>query len=382
MQCPGRLCAALAAGSGASGRCLVSCPPRFPLPALCVLRCVWRPARSGCPLPSLAGTPFHAVCAFRGLGPVALLVFPACPLCVCALALPRRPRPPPPPLVGVARAPRAVPVLDAGRAFDAVRAPPRVLPRSCVPFGFFFGGGRPGPVSPLPGLVLCAPREVRQRVWGIPAPGVGVGGGAACAPFPRLCGRGGQWGGGSPCLGPSLCLPWVGNKAGVLAVALAMEGVAPIPLWFVLACCLRARSVWRPEVFWAGSLVLRGSCGSRRQGRGGRPCSVLPPGRRGPAVGRGDHLLCLGGGGGRRPRGLRIRGGAGGTGGGGSRRGSPPPSLAGAACGPLPSPPFVAGASPPGVRVRSGSWGSPGCQVRPAADAPAWRGDGGGRGGP
>ena len=97
-------------------RCRVLCLPRFPLPALRFLRCVWRAVLSWCPLSSLTGTPFHAVCAFRGLGPVALLVFPACPLCVCALALSLRPRPPPPPRVGVARAPRAVPVLGAGRA--------------------------------------------------------------------------------------------------------------------------------------------------------------------------------------------------------------------------------------------------------------------------
>ena len=48
----------------------------------------------------------------------------------------------------------------------------------------------------------------------------------------------------------------------------------------------------------------------------------------------------------------------------------------GAACGPQPSPPFVAGASPPGVRVWPGSWGSPGSRVRPAAGGSAWRGGG------
>ena len=68
---------------------------RFPLPAPRVPRCVWPAVPSGCPLPSLAGTPFHAVCAFRVLGPVALLVLPVCPLRVCALALSRRPLPPP-----------------------------------------------------------------------------------------------------------------------------------------------------------------------------------------------------------------------------------------------------------------------------------------------
>ena len=80
---------------GGWGRCRVLCLPRFPLPARRFLRCVWWAIPSGCSLSSLAGTPFHAVCAFRGLGPLALLVFPACPLCVCALALSRRPCPPP-----------------------------------------------------------------------------------------------------------------------------------------------------------------------------------------------------------------------------------------------------------------------------------------------
>ena len=106
VQCPVRVCAALAAGSGGSDRYLVLCLSRFPHPAPRVQRCVWRAVPSGCPLPSLAGTPFHAVCAFRVLGPVALLVVPACPLRVCALALPRHPLPPP--LGGVACAPRAL----------------------------------------------------------------------------------------------------------------------------------------------------------------------------------------------------------------------------------------------------------------------------------
>ena len=114
VQCPVRVCAAFAAGSVGSGRYLVFCLSRSPLPAPRVPRCVWRAVPSGCPLPSLAATPFDAVCAFRELGPVALLVVPACPLRVCALALPRRSLPPP--LGGVACAPRAVPALGAGRA--------------------------------------------------------------------------------------------------------------------------------------------------------------------------------------------------------------------------------------------------------------------------
>ena len=65
MWCPVRVCAALAAGSGGSGRYLVLCLSRFPFPAPRVPRCVWRAVPSRCPLPSLAGKPFHAVCAFR-----------------------------------------------------------------------------------------------------------------------------------------------------------------------------------------------------------------------------------------------------------------------------------------------------------------------------
>ena len=126
VQCPVRVCGALAAGSGGPGRYLVLFLPCFPFPAQGVPRCVWRAVPSGCPLPSLAGTPFHAVCAFSELGPVALLVFPVCPLCVCALALPRRPHPPPPPVVRVARAPRAVPALGAGRA-----VPSGLCPSAC-----------------------------------------------------------------------------------------------------------------------------------------------------------------------------------------------------------------------------------------------------------
>ena len=59
LQCPVRVCAALAAGSGGSGRYLVLCLSRFPLPAPRVPRCVWLAVPSGCPSSSLAGTPFH-----------------------------------------------------------------------------------------------------------------------------------------------------------------------------------------------------------------------------------------------------------------------------------------------------------------------------------
>ena len=142
LQCPVRVCAALAAGSGGSGWYLVFCLPRFPLPAPRAPRCVWRAVPSTCPLPSLAGTPFHAVCAFRELGPVALLVVPACPLRVCGLALPRRPLPPPW-LVWRAHLAQSRHWALVG-PFHVVRAPSRVRPRSLAPSGKL-GGGRSGP---------------------------------------------------------------------------------------------------------------------------------------------------------------------------------------------------------------------------------------------
>ena len=149
---------------GGWGRCRVLCLPRFPLPAPRFLRCVWRAVPSGCPLSLLAGTPFHAVCAFRRLGPIALLFFPACPLCVCALTLSRHPRPPPPlpGLVWCAHLARSRCWALVG-PFHSVRAPPRVLPRSRAPFGLL-GGGAARSRFPLPGLGLRTPRGVGAGV--------------------------------------------------------------------------------------------------------------------------------------------------------------------------------------------------------------------------
>ena len=117
VQYPVRVCAALAAGSGGSGWYLVLCLSRFPLPAPGVLHCVWRAVLSGSPLPSLAGTPFHAVCPFREpfwQSPRAL--------CVCVRSRSRGVRSPSP-LGGVACAPHAFPALCAGRAVQGCPCP-------------------------------------------------------------------------------------------------------------------------------------------------------------------------------------------------------------------------------------------------------------------
>ena len=161
VQCHVRVCAALAAGSGGSGRYLVSCLSRFPLSAPRVPRCLWRAVPSGCPLPSLAGTPFHAVCAFRELDPVALLVVPTCPLRVCALVLPRRLLPPPTWVVWRAHLARSRHWALVG-PFRVVRAPPRVLPRSLALSGVLWGGAVRSRFPPtwLGSHALCGLRAV------------------------------------------------------------------------------------------------------------------------------------------------------------------------------------------------------------------------------
>ena len=265
VQWPVCVCAALAAGSGGSGRYLVLCLSRFPLPAPRVPRCVWRAVPSGCPLPSLAGTPFHAVCAFRALGPVALLVVPACPFRVCALALPRRPLPPPW-VVWRAHLARSRHWALVG-PFHVVRAPPRVLPRSLAPSGVLGGGGGPVPVPPYlawscggggrasPGgclLLLRGASEVRRspspdcpptgravgvrdprflgagvRVWGpfsVPSAGTPC---AGCAPrggsVAFVC-RGAGWGGGGVRRTPRLC-----GRGGAVGRGVALPHSVPLP---------------------------------------------------------------------------------------------------------------------------------------------------------
>ena len=335
VQCPVRVCAALAAGSGGSGRYLVMCLSRFPLPAPRVPRCVWRAVLSGCPLPSLAGTPFQAVCAFRELGPVALLVVPACPLRVFALALPRRLLPPPW-VVWRAHLERSQHWALVG-PFHVVRAPPRVLPRSLAPSGVL-GGGRSGPGSPLPGLGLCASREAGP--WRLCAGRRALGGGA-CA-VPPVCAAGGasRAGGRSALFRPS-AFPWQATKRVSLALFWSWRAWSPyhsgpsspafsgrdlcgvLARWRGLACS--PPFLWEPAAEAGGLAVLRLLS---RAGGGG----TIPP---------------ASGGGGRHPRGLRAAEGAGGGGG-----------RAAASLLPLPWPP--SGAFPPGVRVRSGSWGRPG----------------------
>ena len=399
VQCPGPVCAALAAASGGWGRCRVSCVPCFPRPAPRSPRCVWRVLPSGYPLSSIIGTQFHAVSAFLRLGLVALLVFPACPLCVCVCSRSRGVRPPPLPWL----------VWRAHPAWSRCWAPVGPFHVSCtgpVLCLACFWGGWGGPVSPLPGLGPCAPRGVRLRVRGVPAPGVGLGwvgsrphpdlrdhgrrpslrvttgpvdarlSGLMTAPVPRGGTRGRElppclclWGARAACacgagaggaarhaggwdgVGGAACAPvpptvWL---AGPVGWGVALPRSVPLPflgrqqsgcLWRcsghggrgphtaqVRARLLSPGAVHsRPCVPAQVCLSNTVPAGAGGQGRGGGPCCVPPPGRRGPAGGWGV-FSALGGVESQRPRGPRVGGGSAvGPAGRGSRRGSLPPS--------------------------------------------------------
>ena len=348
VQCPVCVCAALAAGSGGSGRYLVLCLSLFPLPAPRVRRCVWRVVPSGCPSPSLAGTPFHVVCAFRALGPVAPLVVPVCPFRVCALALSLCPLPPP--LGGVACAPRVVPALGAGRAVPRGPCPsacPVPVPcsvwrawggavRSRFPptwlgvVGVAAGGPVGGAFYRCEGrLGSCAPPPPTARpLGGLPGPAIHVLWGRACgcggpalSPRParpvgaarrgaglwRSCAGGRAGGGGSVRGTPQLC-----GRGGPVGRGVALPHFVPLPsLGRQQSGCH-----WRCAVHGGrGPPYHSGSCSPGFSGydlcgvparKRGLACSSRPPWK--PAAGAGgrvalrllsraggDHPPCLGG---------------------------------------------------------------------------------------
>ena len=134
-------------------------PSRPAFPALCVAgRLVWVPLilARWCPIPCGLCVPRARSGCPSGFPRVSFV-------CVCARALTAF-APPPPPRVAVARAPRAVPLLGAGRAVP--RGP---CPSACpapVPCSVWlaWGGGAAWSRVPLPGLELRAPGEVNAGV--------------------------------------------------------------------------------------------------------------------------------------------------------------------------------------------------------------------------
>ena len=284
VQCYVCVCAALAAGSGGSGRYLVLCLSRFPLPAPRVPACVWRAVPSGCPLQSLPGTPFHAVSAFHALGPVALLVVPACPFRVCALALPRRPLPPP--LGGVACAPRVVPALGAGRAVPRGPCPSACpAPVPCSVWRAWGGAVRSWFLPTWLGVVGVAVGQPRGGCLG--ASGVGRSPGPDCPPSGRAAGAGvGRP--GSDALPPPTARPLGGLPGPVWGVRVqALSQPRLLALWAGCRGLCGASEVGRSHprmpALWAGC---RGRCGASGVGRSPTPdCS--PSGRAaGAGVGR------------------------------------------------------------------------------------------------
>ena len=280
-------------------------------------------------------------------------------VCVCARAPVASAFPSPPPLVGVARAPRAVSVLGAGRAVP--RSP---CPSACpgpVPCSVWRAsrGGGPVPLSPylawgcaLSAVWVCAPGAFLRR-------GVGRGGGPTCAPCPLTVRLGGPMGRGValPCSVPLPSLgrqqsgcPWrrsghggPGPHTALVRARLPSQGavrVARVRLFFVVpvgAGCWGLGAGLAPASI-SGAAVLPG--GERIIPSASEGWGLAPPRLAGRWGGWDDR--------------------------GGGRAMAPLLSLWGAACGCLPSLDFVVGVFPSGLRFRSGSRGSP---VRPA-----WRG--------
>ena len=294
-------------------------------------------------------------------------------LCVCVRSRSRGVRfPPPLPWVvwraHLARSRR----LALVGPFHAVRAPPRVVPRSLAPSDVL-GEARPSPVSPLPGFGLCAPRGVGLCVRNVPVPGAGVGGrGGGLCTAPPVCAGGEASGAGGPSasFGPS-AFPgqatkrvslasfwswraWPPYSSGLCSLAVSGRGLCgALARWCGFACS--PRFLWEQAagaggwaLLWPPSRALRS-----RQGEGGTTPSAS--GGWGPAP----------------PRLAGRRGGGGGC------AAALLLSLWGAARDSVPCPPSRRRRIPPGVRAQSGSRGRPVHRVRPA-----WRGDGGGEGRP
>ena len=164
VQCPGRVCAALVAGSGGLG----------PVPG--VVSSLFPPAQPAFPPLCVAGRPVWVslILARWYVIPCGLCVLRAgsgCPsgfprlsfVCVYARALAASAPPPLPGLVWRAHLARSRCWALVG-PFHSVCAPPRVRPRSRALFGLL-GDGRPGPVSPYLALG-CALPVGWVRAWG------------------------------------------------------------------------------------------------------------------------------------------------------------------------------------------------------------------------
>ena len=235
VQCPVRVCAALAAGSGGSGQYLVLCLSRFP------------PSRPACPALRVAGRTLARWYAIpRGL--CVPRARSGCPsgsprvpfACMCARAPAASA---PPPLSSLAWAPRAVPALGAGRGVP--RGPcPSACPAPVLAPSGVLGGGRSGPGSPLPGC--CCEGRLRS---GAPPPRLLAHCAGCWGPLPTCCGR--------RCVGVGAQHCPLGLHAlwGLRAAGLVWWGGVPRGGWpatVVRGVWCQALSLPRPPVLWAG----------------------------------------------------------------------------------------------------------------------------------
>ena len=276
VQCPGRVCAALAAGSRVLGPVLGFVSSPFPpsrpaFPALCV---AGRRVRV-----SLILAPLYAI-------PCGLCILRArsgCPsgiprvsfACACAHALAASA---PSPLPGSAW--RAHLARSRGWApvgpFHAVFSPPHVLPWSCAPFGLLWGGG--GPVPPLPGLGLCA------LLWGTPQRALLRAGFARCGGGTR-----------APRGGAPLACVW-GHRGRALSHPrpLILWGVPPGPTthWLLV----RGVWAWGPVTHPTARALPSWLCAlwGRHEGARGRAPLACVWGVRGPALSHPRALVLWG----------------------------------------------------------------------------------------
>ena len=391
LHCPGRVCAALSAGLGRWGRCRVLCLSRSP------------PSRPAFPALRVAGGPvWVSLTLARWYAIPCGLCFPrawsGCPsgiprvpfACVCAPALAAS-APFLPPPVGVARAPRMVPVQGAGRAVPCGPWPSAFAASVSCTVWLVFGGGLPGSVPPTlargrvpPCGQACACGAVRRRVDGW----VVRGGGAAFLPPPP-----GAWPGAPE--GRGVALPRSvprpslgGHQSGCHRRRSVHGGCGLYTAPGRVRVLTQGVGRGAPLGAGAGPPAYVGHCGSRQVAAWGRVAfgfsGILP--QSAPAPLRGG-----GGGGGGSPglgggRGLapprpvssipRAGGGErGGERGRGSRRGSSPPSsgfpartpggYGGLACSPRPWSPLMASGVAP--RISPCSVLGRGCLAAPGA---------------
>ena len=260
-------------GGGGWSRCRVFCRPCYPPPAPRSRRCVWRAVPSGCLLPLLARYAIPCgLCVPRARSGcpsgIPRLTF----VCACARALAAS-MPLYPPRVGVARAPRLVPVLGAGRA-----VPCGLCPSACpasIPCAVWLAGGRLARSrSPLAWLGVVCPLLGGPARPGRSGARGGWGGGRGLCAVPRGGVAGGRRGarGHSTSVRPS-AFPGRATKRVSLASLRSWRAWPP----FCSYLCLRVEPGRGP----CGALVrLRGSaCLSRppweQAGGGVGACVVL-----------------------------------------------------------------------------------------------------------